>query len=73
MTRAAEGFDHGSSVVTEALRMPNAGVPSDDEVFELMEGEIAPMQAKSHVRESNKSGLTIAVAHALPLNVCDSA
>ena len=72
VTPAAEGLDRRSSVVTEALRMPKAGVPSDDEGFELMEGEIAPMRAKIRVLGSIQVRASNC-AHAPPLNLCDSA
>ena len=66
VTRAAEGFDRRSFSVAEILRMQDAGIISDDENFELIEGEIVPMQAKTHVHELLKSALTLAVARALP-------
>jgi Uma2 family endonuclease len=52
--------------VDEILRMQEAGIISDDEDFELIEGEIVPMQAKTHVHELLKSALTIGIAKALP-------
>ncbi len=66
VTRAAEGFDRRSFTVAEILRMQDAGIISDDENFELIEGEIVPMQAKTHVHELIKSALNIGVARALP-------
>jgi Uma2 family endonuclease len=66
VTRAAEGFDRRAFTVAEILRMQDAGIISEDENFELIEGEIVPMQAKSHAHELIKSGLTIAIARALP-------
>ncbi|MBV9287332.1 MAG: Uma2 family endonuclease [Hyphomicrobiales bacterium] len=66
VTRAAEGFDRRSFTVTEILRMQDAGIISEDENFELIEGEIVPMQAKTHVHELIKSALTIGFARALP-------
>jgi Uma2 family endonuclease len=66
VTRAAEGFDRRSFTVAEILRMQDAGIISDDENFELIEGEIVPMQAKTHVHELIKSALNIAIARALP-------
>ena len=42
------------------------GIVSEDENFELIEGEIVPMQAKTHAHELLKSALTIGVARALP-------
>src|SRR5271166_4286163 len=66
VTRAAEGFDRRSFTVAEILRMQNAGIISEDEDFELIEGEIVPMHAKTHIHELIKSALTLAVARALP-------
>jgi Uma2 family endonuclease len=48
VTRAAEGFDRRAFTVEEVLRMQEAGIISEDENFELIEGEIVPMQAKTH-------------------------
>src|SRR5271157_6300492 len=66
VTRAAEGFDRRSFTVDEILRMQDAGIISEDENFELIEGEIVPMQAKTHVHELIKSALTLGVTRALP-------
>jgi Uma2 family endonuclease len=66
VTRAAEGFDRRAFTVDEVLRMQEAGIISEDENFELIEGEIVPMQAKTHVHELLKSALTIGVVKALP-------
>ena len=66
VTRAAEGFDRRSFTVAEILRMQDAGIISEDENFELIEGEIVPMQAKTHVHELIKSALNIAIVRALP-------
>jgi Uma2 family endonuclease len=66
VTRAAEGFDRRAFTVDEILRMQEAGIISDDENFELIEGEIVPMQAKTHIHELIKSALTFGVVHALP-------
>jgi Uma2 family endonuclease len=66
VTRAAEGFDRRAFTVDEVLRMQEAGIISEDENFELIEGEIVPMQAKTHAHELLKSALNIAVVRALP-------
>jgi Uma2 family endonuclease len=66
VTRAAEGFDRRSFTVAEVLRMQDAGIIAEDENFELIEGEIVPMQAKTHVHERIKIALNIAIARALP-------
>ena len=66
VTRAAEGFDRRSFTVAEILRMQDAGIIGEDENFELIEGEIVPMQAKTHVHELLKSNLPAAIVRALP-------
>ena len=69
VTRAAEGFDRRAFTVAEILRMQDAGIISEDENFELIEGEIVPMQAKTHIHELLKSALTAGVVRALPDNL----
>ena len=66
ITRAAEGFDRRSFSVAEILRMQEAGIIAEDENFELIEDEIVPMQAKTHMHELIKSAVTIGIARALP-------
>jgi Uma2 family endonuclease len=66
VTRAAEGFDRRSFTVQEVLRMQEAGIISDDENYELIEGEIVPMQAKRHDHELIKSALSMHIARMLP-------
>ncbi|RBP03255.1 Uma2 family endonuclease [Roseiarcus fermentans] len=66
VTRAAEGFDRRAFTVAEILRMQDAGIIAEDENFELIEGEIVPMQAKSHAHELIKVALNIAIVRALP-------
>lgn len=66
VTQSAEGFPRRAFTVDEVLRMQEAGIISDDENFELIEGEIVPMQAKTHVHELIKSALTLKLARALP-------
>src|ERR1700749_4895536 len=70
VTRAAEGFGRLSFPGAEILRMQDAGIIAEDENFELIEGEIVPLQAKTHVHELlKKSALNIAIAGALPGNL----
>ena len=64
VTRAAEGFDRRSFTVAEILRMQDAGIISDEENYALIEGEIVPMHAKTHLHELIKSALTLAAARA---------
>ena len=63
-TRAAEGLDSRAFVVAEVLRTQDADIISKDENFELIEGEIAPTQARSYNHEFIKVSLNIAVARA---------
>jgi Uma2 family endonuclease len=66
VTRAAEGFPRRAFTVDDISRMMDAGVISEDEKFELIEGEIVMMASKGIAHERIKSALTIAVARALP-------
>src|ERR1700756_3840411 len=66
ITRAAEGFDRRSFTVAEILRMQDAGIISEDEDFELIDGAIVPMQAKTHVDELIKWALTLPRVRPLP-------
>jgi Uma2 family endonuclease len=65
VTRAAEGFDRRAFTVSEILRMQDAGIISEQENFELIEGEIVPMQAKSHIHELMKSAFNYALVPAV--------
>ena len=47
-------------------RMIDAGVIDEDERFELIEGEIVPMQAKSVAHDNIKHALNLALARAVP-------
>src|SRR5271167_4095093 len=66
VTRAAEGFDRRAFTVSEILRMQDAGIISEDENFELIEGEIVPMQAKSHIHEQLKTAILYKLIPSLP-------
>ena len=66
VTRAAEGFDRRAFTVSEILRMQDAGILSEDENFELIEGEIVAMQAKGPIHETLKAACNIAIVRALP-------
>lgn len=69
VTQFAEGFPRRAFTVDEILRMQEAGIIGEDENFELIEGEIVPMQAKTHIHELIKSALTLRLARALPDNL----
>jgi Uma2 family endonuclease len=66
LTQAAEGFSRRVFTVKDVLRMQKTGVIGPDEKFELVEGEIVPMQSKTHVHELIKSDLNLRIARALP-------
>ncbi|HXW20068.1 MAG TPA: Uma2 family endonuclease [Roseiarcus sp.] len=66
VTRAAEGFDRRSFTVAEILCMQDAAIIAEDENSELIQGEIVPVQAKTHAHELIKSALNIGIASALP-------
>ncbi|MDO9443355.1 MAG: hypothetical protein Q7T73_20940 [Beijerinckiaceae bacterium] len=53
ITRAAEGLDRRSFCVDEILRMQEAGIISEEENFELVEGEFISMQARSRTQKLN--------------------
>lgn len=55
--------------VAEILHLQDIGVISEDDNFELVEGEIVPVQSKSHRHELIKIHLNIAIARALPGNL----
>ena len=56
VTRAAEGFDRRSFTVAEILSMQDTGIISDDENFELIEGEIVPMQGEDPRSRTDQVG-----------------
>ena len=66
VTQAAEGFPRRVFSVKDVLRMQKTGVIGPDEKFELVEGEIVPMQSKTHLHELIKSDLILRIARALP-------
>ena len=66
VTRAADGLERRSFTVEEVLAMEKAGIIAEDENYELVEGEIVPIQAKSHAHELIKSALNLGLARALP-------
>ena len=66
VTTAAEGFPRRAFTVDDISRMMDAGVISEDEKFELIEGEIVMMASKGIAHERIKSALNIAIVRALP-------
>lgn len=65
VTQAMDGFARRAFTVAEVLAMEAAGIIGPDENYELIEGEIVPMQAKNHPHERVKSGLLFELAAAL--------
>ncbi len=65
-TTAAEGFPRRAFTVEDISRMIAAGIISENERFELIEGEIVMMAAKGVAHERIKAALNIAVVRALP-------
>lgn len=65
-TRAAEGFVRRAFTVAEILAMQDLGIIDESENFELIEGDIIPMNAKLHIHERIKAKLNIALVRALP-------
>src|SRR4051812_39897372 len=66
VSRAAEGLDRRAFTVSDVLRMQEAGILSDQERYELIEGEIVLMQAKGPLHETLKSAFSIQMARSLP-------
>lgn len=66
LTRLSENFTRRDVTIAEILQLQDLGLIGEDDNFELIEGEIVPMQAKTHRHELIKSFVTIALARALP-------
>jgi Uma2 family endonuclease len=66
VTRAAEGFDRRPFTVEDVRRMIDAGIMSEEERVELVEGEIVVMASKSYAHENIKNALNIAIVRTLP-------
>lgn len=58
VTRGAEGFGRRAFTVQDIRRMVSAGVISEKENFELIEGEIVPKSPRGNDHEVIKSALT---------------
>jgi Uma2 family endonuclease len=65
-TRAAEGFARRAFTVAEIEAMQEQGIFHPDEKFELVEGEIVPLQSKSPVHEMIKETLNRLLVRSLP-------
>lgn len=66
VTKAAEGFYRRAFTVDEIIAMQDAGIISEDENFELIEGEIVPMGPKYSAHERIKSKVAMALVRACP-------
>jgi Uma2 family endonuclease len=66
VTRAAEGFFRRAFTVDEIIAMQDAGIISEDENFELIEGEIVPTGPKYSAHELIKSEFLRALSRASP-------
>jgi Uma2 family endonuclease len=65
-TRAAEGYPRRAFSAEDVRRMIEAGVISEDEKFELIEGEIVPVSPSHDPHERIKSALILVIARWLP-------
>ena len=65
ITRAAEGLFRRAFTIADVEAMEAAGIIGADENYELIEGEIVPMQAKNHPHERVKSAINFELAAAL--------
>jgi Uma2 family endonuclease len=64
--RAADGLPRRAFTVDDIHRMIEAGIVTEDERFELIEGDLVMMSAKGYAHELIKGALNIAIARALP-------
>src|SRR5689334_21205286 len=69
LPRAADGLPRRSFTVEDISRMMEAGVLGEDERFELIEGDLVMMAAKSVGHDRIKNALNMALAQASPKNV----
>ncbi|MGJ0391755.1 MAG: Uma2 family endonuclease [Methylocystis sp.] len=65
-TKAAEGYYRRAFTVDEIIAMQDAGIISEEENFELIEGEVVPMGPKYSAHERIKSKLVMAISRACP-------
>jgi Uma2 family endonuclease len=65
VTRGAEGYPRRAFTVDDIRLMIEVGVFGEDERFELIEGEIVPMQANSIAHDRVKNALTIALVRSV--------
>ncbi len=65
-TKAAEGYYRRAFTVDEVIAMQDAGIISEEENFELIEGEIVPMRPKCSAHEWVKFELAMLLCRACP-------
>jgi Uma2 family endonuclease len=65
ITRATDGLFRRAFSIADVEAMEAAGIIGPDENYELIEGEIVPMQAKNHPHERVKSAIIFELAAAL--------
>ncbi|MDC7788946.1 Uma2 family endonuclease [Rhodoplanes sp. TEM] len=65
VTRGAEGFPRRAFTVDDIRLMIEVGLIGPEENFELIEGEIVPMRAKSVAHDRVKNSLNLALARAV--------
>jgi Uma2 family endonuclease len=66
LTRAADGIGRRSFTIGEIEAMQAAGIFHPEEKFELIEGDLIPMQANNNPHERVKVALILALSRALP-------
>jgi len=66
VARAADGLPRRAFTVDDIQRMMEAGIFSEDERFELIEGNLVMMSPKHVAHERIKYGLTAALVRAAP-------
>ena len=66
VTRAADGLLRRAFTVNDISRMMEAGIFSEDESFELIEGDLVMMSAKHVAHDRIKHLLTLALVRAAP-------
>lgn len=66
VTRGAEGFPRRAFSVDDIRRMIDIGLIGPEENFELIEGDIVPMQGKSVGHDNIKHALNLLLARTVP-------
>jgi Uma2 family endonuclease len=69
LTRATDRLPRREFTVEDVRRMVEAGILSEEERFELIEGDLVMMSAKGYTHERVKNELNLAIARALPADL----